>query len=132
MQDVLIDYESIRKIDFIGDKTVGVCFEDIGFDHVVSDVDTGYHSHKNDGVNDLLYFLAPYGIYKSLFRKMHEFDSQRGGEGDKDRVDHIEVKSSEKISQVTTGDTESRSTEGRHQSGSDGYTGDHISFQTRA
>ena len=63
---------------------------------------------------------------------MHEFDSQRGGEGDKDRVDHIEVKSSEKISQVTTGDTESRSTEGRHQSGSDGYTGDHISFQTRA
>ena len=65
-------------------------------------------------------------------QKMHEFDSQRGGEGDKDRVDHIEVKSSEKISQVTTGDTESRSTEGRHQSGSDGYTGDHISFQTRA
>ena len=60
---------------------------------------------------------------------MHEFDSQRGGEGDKDRVDHIEVKSSEKISQVTTGDTESRSTEGRHQSGSDGYTGDTFPFR---
>ena len=64
---MLIDYESIRKIDFIGDKTVGVCFEDIGFDHVVSDVDTGYHSHKNDGVNDLLYFLAPVRDLQKVF-----------------------------------------------------------------
>ena len=46
----------------------------------------------------LTYFFGAfylYMIYKSLFRKMHEFDSQRVGEGDKDRVDHIEVKSSE-------------------------------------
>ena len=111
---MLVDDECIREIDLVGDKPVRVGFKNIGTHHIICNINTRHHGQEKNRINQLLHLFFPHFIDKRLFGKMHQFYTQCRSKSNENRIDHIQIKRTEKIREIPAGKTESGRTQGRH------------------
>ena len=97
-------------------------------DQVITQEKARHDREKNNDTHVTSHDLFPLFIQENFLRIFQQTNDDKRSQTDKNRIDKIQIKSTEKVIQIATRQPESSRTKRRHQSRSDSYTRNHVTL----